>query len=512
MKTNLKVLIVVIVTLAVIAGLVYAVQQPAVRQALVLGNTYYISPTGSDSNAGTATAPWKTIQKAADTMVAGDTVLVHGGNYPVSRTWITKSGRSDAYITFKAYPGEHPVISSTDYQTIHILGTSSAWLGYVTFDGLTITNSNQCGSDIMIEYSHHVRVVNTNLHGAGGTGVSADIGTDYITIENNVVYDNSWGCSSWRGSGIGLGKMQWYDRAAGFHSIIRNNLVYHNWHNPALVLNHSDGNGIIVDSENSVNAAGDSPPALIENNVAFDNAGACLNVFESSNVTLRNNTCYQNVSDTQITYAGEIYIGASQNVTAYNNILFARSPNKTINIDQSTSMNFDYNLTYNGPQNIKGSHDIVANPMFITATIDPLTANFHLQSGSPAIDKALGSQAPANDYDGNQRPQGAGYDIGAYEYISGGATNTPAPPTMTYTVTMPPTATKTLTITPSPIPPTFTKTFTPVPPTFTLTPTFTQLPVTITPQPPTSTVTPLPTSLCDPDYLPLGICIYKVQP
>jgi hypothetical protein len=41
---------------------------------------YYVAgDTGSDSNAGSITAPWKTIQKAANTVVAGDTVNVKGG-------------------------------------------------------------------------------------------------------------------------------------------------------------------------------------------------------------------------------------------------------------------------------------------------------------------------------------------------------------------------------------------------------------------------------------------------
>ena len=38
---------------------------------------YYVNgSTGSDSYSGTQSLPWKTIQKAANLMVAGDTVLV----------------------------------------------------------------------------------------------------------------------------------------------------------------------------------------------------------------------------------------------------------------------------------------------------------------------------------------------------------------------------------------------------------------------------------------------------
>src|SRR5207244_3853759 len=43
--------------------------------------------------------------------------------------------------------------------------------------------------------------------------------------------------------------------------------------------------------------------------------------------------------------------------------------------------------------------------------------DFHLQSGSPLIDKGTTLAQVTNDYDGVSRPQGAGYDFGAFEAI-----------------------------------------------------------------------------------------------
>src|ERR1051325_3995958 len=42
-----------------------------------LATDYYVSPTGSDSAAGTMDAPFATLQKGHDVSAAGDTVWIH---------------------------------------------------------------------------------------------------------------------------------------------------------------------------------------------------------------------------------------------------------------------------------------------------------------------------------------------------------------------------------------------------------------------------------------------------
>ena len=65
------------------------------------GAIYRVSTSGSNNNPGTEAAPWRTIQKAADSMIAGDTVVVEAGNYPelvVSKA----NGTAKAPIIFQA--------------------------------------------------------------------------------------------------------------------------------------------------------------------------------------------------------------------------------------------------------------------------------------------------------------------------------------------------------------------------------------------------------------------------
>ncbi len=124
-------------------------------------------------------------------------------------------------------------------------------------------------------------------------------------------------------------------------------------------------------------------------------------------------------------------------------------------------------------------------------TGDPkLDATYHLQASSAAIDAGVDAGVTL-DIDGQVRPWGAGYDIGADEYGSAPPTPTPTPtstptPTATATATATPTSTATPTRTPTHTP-TPTATFPAPSPTFTPTP------------PPTSTPTPTPHRL----YLPL---------
>ncbi len=43
------------------------------------GSVYFVSPTGVDSNPGTESLPWATLDQAADSLYPGDLVYVRGG-------------------------------------------------------------------------------------------------------------------------------------------------------------------------------------------------------------------------------------------------------------------------------------------------------------------------------------------------------------------------------------------------------------------------------------------------
>jgi len=135
----------------------------------VSGATYYVATNGNDSNPGTFELPWLTIHKAAQTMVAGDTTYIRGGQYNVT-TGVTlpNSGSPGNYITFSAYQNELPVIDSGNRE-IRFFPLTSAH-SYFRFVGLKFQNFKYTGAAIGIIRSsldsvspHHVEVINCTM-------------------------------------------------------------------------------------------------------------------------------------------------------------------------------------------------------------------------------------------------------------------------------------------------------------------------------------------------------------
>ncbi|MBQ7386915.1 MAG: DUF1565 domain-containing protein, partial [Clostridia bacterium] len=88
---------------------------------------YHVSVNGSDRNVGTADAPFRTINHAAQLAKAGDVVKVHGGTY---REWVKPrfSGENDRNrIIYEAAEGEHPIIKGSEVISDWELVEGTVW-------------------------------------------------------------------------------------------------------------------------------------------------------------------------------------------------------------------------------------------------------------------------------------------------------------------------------------------------------------------------------------------------
>lgn len=388
--------------------------------------TYYVATNGNDSNAGSQAQPFKTIQKAVGVVRAGDTVMIGAGRYPA---FVLRNinGTSVAPITFKGDPGaivDRNLSGDNVLRNIEFYGGS-----YITIDGLELTDSDTGPgptSCIGVEngagrggikfnsssaggpWAHHLILTNLNIHDLRGTAVIGNL--DYLQFINNHVYNNGGKGKGWailpeaygtylKGSHIVIRGNVIHGHSGNgirtgnppdeylYDSIIENNISYNNggtWSHPRGAYGSADfscepvtgGDGIVLwYGERNI----------IRNNVIFGNVGYGIRVHGTNN-TVYNNTVYKNQATGLYCYEGE-------NTVVKNNISYL-----------------------SGRENIfsgcaQSSNNLTTDPKFVNAG----AGDFGLQSTSPAIDKGVTLAEVPTDYTGKARPEGAAYDIGAFE-------------------------------------------------------------------------------------------------
>jgi len=405
-----------------------------------MATTYYVSGTGNDNHSGvTPKTPFRNIQKAADLTQPGDTVYVMNGvytnDYPNGNiVKITRSGTANARITYQAYPGHSPKLVSKNWNAFSISGAS-----YITIDGFELQGNNSnltleeaiseknntdnpltSGNGIEVrayddKYPHHIIIRNNEVYEFGGGGIYT-YHADYVTIENNVVYNNAW-YSPYGNSGISNYQNWNSDGYTGYKMIIRGNITYNNqnlipWFQAGKV---TDGNGIIIDdarnTQNGSTLGVYQGRSLIENNISYNNGGRGINIYKSNFVDVMNNTIYQNSRHPEIK-DGEITITNADDVRVFNNIMNASLGKPANKVYESTNVTSDYNLIFNSSiYDLSGKHDLVgAKPRFL----DPSRGNFALRPNSPAINRGTDGLT-SKDILGNLRPVGTSADIGAFE-------------------------------------------------------------------------------------------------
>jgi len=471
--------------------------------------TYYVSPAGNDNNPGTSTElPWRTIQKAANTVLAGDVVSIREGIYDervsfyqagdqvggterhsVSRVSLTEgnkatfetsisvsigdylyvyrswksnngvykiTGFGDNYVTvegtpfldetsnviasiatpiiFKNYPGETVTLNPNRSSDAIIFGSWGSnpeptdGADYIIIDGINVTKSD--GSGVIFLHSNHNVIRNAKIYGNDAPGVAIWRGSTFNTIENNEIFENGF---DQPGEGVYIGKSYEYD-GSDYNQVISNYLHHPGpagecaetkWdirgtvfegnrfegcgYNGGLWLNPGSTETLVYnnifenDPQSQFHIYLRGPANIIFNNLISD---AQRGIFIEGNYL--NNQIYHNVF-----YNNEVGIrfpySEAYRIEIKNNILSGNSKQISGPTDNAI---IDYNV-FNGPSDTFGTNPILDNPEFV----NPTTSDFHLQSSSPAIDAGVALAEALNDYEGNPRPQGNGFDMGAFEYV-----------------------------------------------------------------------------------------------
>ncbi|WP_078031979.1 choice-of-anchor Q domain-containing protein [Massilia sp. KIM] len=345
---------------------------------------YYVSPTGSDTAAGTKAAPFKTLARAAKAATkAGTTVWVAPGTY-AGGIKTTASGTAAARIywvsTTKWGARIVPPASSSNNSAWDNRGHYVSIIGF-DVDGSKLGSGTKWvhgiytgGSYNQIKANHvHHLATTIPCNSAGGSAIGVDSyykGVKGDVIGNTVHDIGPAGCTYVQGI---------YVSTSG---TIMDNVVYrvgsaaiHLWHDATdvKIINNtvtSSVFGIIV-------GGGD---------YYFTSAGA-------NNVHVHNNIVYDN------TYGISEQGKTGSSNTYRNNLIFQ---NKTYNISLRNGL--------------KAVNTVASNPLFVGYSRTAATPNYKLTTSSPAIGRGVATYASAMDIEGKPRNATTGYDIGAYQH------------------------------------------------------------------------------------------------
>jgi len=400
------------------------------------GRIFFVSTAGSDAAAGTFSAPFATLRKAISTVAAGDVVYAMTGVQQTSADaynsalTVSKAGTSALPITLAAYPNAKVTVGNASGATYGIRvkpGTAAGnWIisglllrGYVS--GVAITNSSNW------------RLVGNDIYCPNGYGTGACLsaeGASGLKLLGNAVHDAGSSTATdlkfFQGVNIGTSNsvdvgwneiarvrgcrgIQFYSDTGTQHGLSVHDNYIHDVRCDGINFSTVDASLGTVQAYNNVIArAGTGPaPGGIESNYACVNVGGG----SAGTVKIRNNTM-QDCGARKSADSGAVTTGSL--IDFSNNIVSLTSGENYVGPNTSLSLiSGPSNLFTGGNAATAGTlASVKADPKFM----NPTAGDFHLQPGSPAIDKGSTNSLRA-DRDGMARPQGAAFDIGAYEYV-----------------------------------------------------------------------------------------------
>lgn len=365
------------------------------------GRTLYVSPTGEDS--GDCSSPCQTLQYAADQAEPGSLVLVADGTYAgfflYEQHGITFRADGDAVVV----EGEEP---HWNRSAIDIEASDG-----VRIEGFIVQDSTREGIYVT---GNDVVLLGNTIRNNGARGILTGF-AERVRIIGNVTHDNTGE------HGIYVSNSYGPDDAP----VICGNVSYDN-----------AVNGIQLNGDCDAGGDGTIDNAVVANNVVYGNGVKGLSIISAPGVLIANNVIYDNKQSGD--GAGGIHLvnepgcddstQSSSNGVVVNNTVI--EPNMAaIRCNLGATGNRIFNNILVGNTGFASADEVGGNS-FSSSNIEQTdtagllledAAPYAPQEGSPVIDAGEptfeGASAPAQDFSGNARPAGDGFDVGAHEVL-----------------------------------------------------------------------------------------------
>ncbi len=264
----------------------------ALENRQLLSTTYYVSPSGSDSNSGTSqTSPWQSIAKVnSATLAAGDTVLFQGGQtFSGSLQFRSGDGGSSTTpVTISSYGSGRATINSGTSDGAYDYGTSGIWIENLIFVG-------SAGSDAQDgvrfeapanDSQSNGRVINCDISGYQTAGIyvigDSNAGFNSTQFSNNTIHNNVQ-------NGIVYASFQNYVNKS---ALISNNTIYGNAGIAPGSSNVVSGSGIEMGGVNGATIQYN----YVYNNGASGNGGCGIWCYASTGVVMQYNISAHNTT------------------------------------------------------------------------------------------------------------------------------------------------------------------------------------------------------------------------
>lgn len=354
---------------------------------------YFVSPSGDNGNTGTAEAPFRTVQRAADMVNPGDTVVVADGVYTAAggAAFVVNvhRGGSEAggWVTFRS---ENPWAATIDASGAEHRGFNiSTGTSYVRIEGFEIRDAPKEAIKLH-GMSAHVEIVSNNIHGARGAAAisihgTGDARSSDVLIDGNFIHHN--GDSVFRTPGERGYDPDNQNKDHGVYlsplnAIIRNNVFTHQEHGWSIQLSEG-ASGISI----------------------YNNVFAYPNPNRDGHIML-----WQRLTD----------------IAIYNNVFF-EPRGAPLNFLSSTLLRVDVrnNLTTAArmtdgdepPGEVMLDGNILGTDPLFEVVAPELPLDFRPTASSPLVDMGTTLAAVPWDYLATCRPQGDASDIGPFEVI-----------------------------------------------------------------------------------------------